>query len=346
MEKEIVFWGSEPPPIGGMTIHLKRLSVFLRNKEWTVFQYNFSDIKKEEDYIINVNYVWLWYLKLWLFPSPSIHYVITTTSYVRFLASLLTLRGKKIIIRVGGRSLQDGLNSNLLEKYLNILSLKLCSSFIGVSSEICKIASKYADKSKINHIPGFIPPCGEIIPPHEVVDFFNDSNLKIVITGQVVLEYEEDIYGLYHALDSLKILKDRSVLFKCCIVSYTISGNNDYKISKYRELIETKGLQDEVLLFHNTAELWPILKISDVFIRTTITDGDANSIREAFFLNKIVIASNCVARPLSCILYKNLNSEDLADKIQEWRKANIYQEVDIISNGSKILKLLNNLYVV
>jgi len=342
--KEIAFWGTEPPPLGGMTVHIKRLSNYLIKYNWQVIQYNFKKEKRNKSYIVNVKNLWLWYMKLWFCKSPRVHYVITTTTYVRFLAALLSLRGKKIVLRVGGRSLENGINSNIFEKYLTIISLKLCSRFIGVNKDICELAEIYTFKKYIYHIPGFIPPIMELEAPNEIQKFFNDKNsLKLVITGQIVNEDEEDIYGLFHALETLKALTVEGFDFKCCIVSYTISGDNSLKIRNYKNKINLNALNDNVLLYHSIDELWPILKISDIFIRSSITDGDANSIREALHLDKIVIASNCVQRPEECLLYKTLDSVDLKYKIINHKQMNENSNHKKLNNQESILNLLNEL---
>lgn len=346
--KEIAFWGSEPPPIGGMNVHIKRLSEFLKENDWQVFQYNFKkDIKRGEPYILNVRHLWIWYLKLWLTKSPKIHYVISTTGYVRFLASLLTIIGKKVVIRVGGRSLENDIQRGGVKKYLNIWSLKLCTSFIGVNEKICSLAMKYTTKEKIHHITGFIPPSGSSELPPIVSCFYNTDDLKIAVTGQIVNEGSEDIYGLYHVLDSLTIIQGMGVKFRCCIVSYTIAGDNTEAIKYFENKIEKLGLKNEVLLFHNEKELWPILKECDLFIRSSITDGDANSIRESLFFNKVVIASNCVDRPGSCILYETQDSSDLAKKIKSVLNCTVSNKIDEgenkLNNEYLILHMLNGI---
>ena len=92
--------------------------------------------------------MYLWYLSLWVCSSPQIHYVITTRPHIRFLASLITLIGKKVILREGGRDLERISQKNYFYKVLNILSLKLCTSFIGVNKEICSFANYFISKEK------------------------------------------------------------------------------------------------------------------------------------------------------------------------------------------------------
>ena len=247
-------------------------------------------------------------------------------------------------MRVGGRSLENSLNGNILERTLAIISLKLCTGFIGVNTDICKLAEKHTSKVKINNISGFIPPNQETSTPIEITNFFSEKDyLKLVITGQVVEENEEDIYGLHHAINSLLLLKKEGCKFKCCIVSYTISGDNISQVQRFRKKINTLGLKENVILYHNTDELWPILKVSDIFLRTSITDGDANSIREALFFKKIVIASDCVQRPKDCIIYKTLDSHDLIHKIKNHTELTQMSNEDPLNNQDCILMLLNKI---
>jgi glycosyltransferase involved in cell wall biosynthesis len=45
-------------------------------------------------------------------------------------------------------------------------------------------------------------------------------------------------------------------------------------------------------------------KLSDIFLRPTRSDGDANSIREALYLGVPVIASDCVERPDQVLTFR------------------------------------------
>jgi hypothetical protein len=342
--KTISFWGAEAPPYGGMTIHIQRLTQYLQIKGWDIIQYNFNKEKRNKKYIVNVSNLLFWYLGLWFKQSPKIHYVISTRAKIRFLASLLTFRGKKVIIRVGGESFKNEINVGGLSRLMNIWSLKYCSSFIGVNDEICQFVEKYSRQNKINHIPGFIPP--QLINqniPNIITDFFKTNILKIVVTGQIFGIKEKDIYGLFHFIDSLHILKKENFKFKSIIVLYGSSMPNfNVNLQRLESYISKLMLNNEVLIYVNNDELWPIINLSDVFIRPSITDGDANSIREALFLGKSVIASDCVNRPNQCVLYNSLNSIDLAFKIYNLKLNPLIFNIEE-GNERKIENLLDKL---
>ncbi len=305
--KNIAFWGVSPPPIGGMTVHIGRLSRFLMNNNWAVCMYNFYLPLRDEKHIVNVESQWVWYLKLLLGKSPSIHYVISTKGHIRFLAAILgLLRGKKVILRVGGQSLEDALNSGGISKWLNILALKLCACFIGVNDQICKLASQYASSSKINCIPGFIPPQTEPSePPKEVSDFWGNAEVKMVVTGRIASPPELDIYGLWDVLKVMELIKKhhKNLSVRCCVVTYEATGLASEECRRYQKNIIQKDLQEEVLLYSSKDELWPIIDAADIFLRPSYSDGDSNAIREALYLKKTVVASDCVKRPAGCVTY-------------------------------------------
>jgi hypothetical protein len=342
----IAFWGSPPPPIGGMTVHIQRFSSLLISEGVKVIMYNFSKEKSVIDNVKNVNSILMWYLSLIFLKSPKIHYVITTNSKVRFLATMLSIiRLKKVIIRVGGHSLKNSINRGGLDKYLNIVALKLCFGFIGVNKEICDIAVQYTSKNKVNHIPGFLPPVNIETPPQipiEIDEFFNSVDVKIVVTGQIVFKEEDDLYGLWDVLDFIEELKESNKKVRCCIVSYSYLHDNFEERKQFNEEIVNRKLNENVFVYHNLGELWPIINTADVFIRPSYTDGDANSIREALFLNKIVIASNSVERPSKCILYETGNTKDLVEKVKTVLSQNYVRdsECDDLGNYNKLKKLI------
>lgn len=348
IDKSIAFWGTPPPPIGGMTVHIQRFSKRLEGEGWKVQYYDFKNSGRKESNITGVKSVYLWYLSLLFMKSPDIHYTVTTSSLVRFLAVLFgIIRNKKIIIRVGGHSMKNSIARGGMERRFNLFSLKYCSGFIGVNKEICEIASQYTKKEKVNQIPGFIPPVksnSEPAIPKAITDFYGVSGTKIIITGQIVSRQGDDVYGLWDVIDFIEGVKKVEEKVKCCIVSYNYLNDNSAEREEYIDEIKKRGLSDNIFVYHNENELWPIINYADVFIRTSYTDGDSNAIREALYLEKKVIAANCVERPEGCILY---DSGDVSDLISKYISSKSIEKYtvgpDHLSNYVKLKGLLNNL---
>ena len=340
--KTIYFWGTPPPPIGGMTVHLERLSFHLSNKNWKINFFNFSKFNHNNSNVININNLLYWYLSLFFLKTHSIHYVITTRPFIRFLASLLVLSGQKVIIREGGRELEKSSKSNIIFKIFNIISLKLCSVFIGVNKDICDFAVKYKSSKKVFHVNGFIqPPDLNTQPPDEIISFFGKSKLRFITSGQIVSSKMEDIYGLWNMIDFVKSILNKNIDIKLCVVSYNFGDDNSRFRIEYQKSIIEKGISNNIYLFHSNIQLWPLLKYSNYFI----TDGDSNAVREALALNNTVFCSDCVERPKQSILYKTDDNNDLIDKvlINLNNKNKINKSYDFFKNEDKIENILNNL---
>ena len=110
-------------------------------------------------------------------------------------------------------------------------------------------------------------------------------------------------------------------------------GDNTNERNKFEESIKNCDLDDHLKIYHNKEELWPILKESNVFIRTSITDGDANSLREADYFNNVVIASDCISRPEFCNLYRTNDVNDLFHKIKNLKNlANLTKKESSLDN--------------
>jgi glycosyltransferase involved in cell wall biosynthesis len=54
---------------------------------------------------------------------------------------------------------------------------------------------------------------------------------------------------------------------------------------------------------------------ADVFVRPSLVDGDALSVREALALGRTVVASDTDARPEGVILFRRGDANDLAEKV-------------------------------
>lgn len=319
--KDLACWGHPPPPYGGMTVHIARLIPKLEEANITYQMYNFSGYNNDEDVIhYRGSAVIFWFLKLFLGYTEKIHYILTTRSNVRFIAVLAgIIRKKKIIIRIGGASLYKGLkNGKILDRFFNRFALRYASTVIGVNQNICDLAIQagaHADNVKL--IPGFIPPKNnEFSIPESVKQFYSTKSPKLLATGILTLDPDKDIYGL---LNIVKMIKD--LLHYYPFVGLVIFAQNGSKekdkqlFQSFREYLTELGVQDSVFLYGEAVELWPSMSICDLFLRPSLSDGDANSIREALYLGIPVIASDCVERPESVITYKTGQIDLLTEKL-------------------------------
>lgn len=311
--KDVAIWGSIPPPLGGMTVHVSRLTDYLRKHNVNVRLYDFSGIPKNYDGIVAVNYPLFWYFGLLFGKSHfSTHYVITTRPLIRLLAVIYGIvRKKKIIIRVGGNSLQNDLEKGGISKLISRFVLKHCTVFIGVNSDITNLA-KLNGARNAHTIAGFIAPDTSNV---RNIGYTKNSTLQIVASGQIFAKSQYDIYGLYHMLRGIQILKQQTDI-NVQVHLFIYNCQSDEVLQEFKNEIKDLGLDEVILLTINSDKLLDSLATCHLYLRPSLTDGDCNTLREAMYFNKYVLASNSVIRPDSVHLYQNNDDENLAKELE------------------------------
>ena len=84
-----------------------------------------------------------------------------------------------------------------------------------------------------------------------------------------------------------------------------------------------------------------VIASSDIFVRTTLSDGDAISVREALALGTPVVASDVVARPPGTLCFKTGDASDLVSKIDSLLSGESPQSyADSEPGGSGLHRLL------
>jgi glycosyltransferase involved in cell wall biosynthesis len=318
----IAIWGHGPPPYGGMTVHISRLIPKLRDARISYQLYNFSSKYKGDESVINYSGLFLifWFLRLYFWKTPHVHYVLTVRSSIRFLATLAgVIRKKKVIIRIGGASIYKGLYKGaLIDHFFTQFAVKHAAAIIGVNKDICQLAiSLGANPKYVRHIPGFIPPStdGASIPEY-VRKFYLDKAPKLLITGRIADYNQKDIYGIRNMLDVMEPLLKDFPEAGLLIVAQNNDIKDRYSIERLRKEIKNRAFDSRIMIYHGNVELWPIMTICDIFLRPSISDGDANSIREALFLGIPVVASDSVERPEPVVTFKTGDSVSLYRKIK------------------------------
>jgi glycosyltransferase involved in cell wall biosynthesis len=124
-------------------------------------------------------------------------------------------------------------------------------------------------------------------------------------------------------------------------------GDHQY-FSKMKEMLRDKDIEDNFLFVTQPCPYYPILRKSDVFVRPTNIDGDANSLREALYFKVPSVASDAAARPEGTILFKNRDANDLTQKVKDiLDNCKVYKEkletLKLEDNSEKLLKIFHKL---
>ena len=120
-------------------------------------------------------------------------------------------------------------------------------------------------------------------------------------------------YGFDVLLAALERLKPGHPGLGCLVMG---SGEDE---ERARRAVRERGMREWVLLTGDLPhELCrTLIARSDVFVRPTLADGDALSVREALALGVPVVASDAGHRPPGTVLFARGDAEDLAARIEE-----------------------------
>lgn len=265
--------GPVPPPLGGISIYLKRLNQ------------NFGDLIYD-DFKFNLISFLLYIIR----NSHRYNYVYhTPNNRRRILLGILSKLGiVHFDLYVHGNSLNK--NFNYLEKLLLKNSLKKAKSIYVVGGHIKSHLEKYVENvEKIIEKPAFIPP--NISEEHEVrkylpreLDSFMSSHSKnILINGSsFVISKNTDLYGFDLAIRLIsKIFQLRQI--KVGLIIAVADSSNEAFYTVLRQLAISLNVNSQIFWITNQKEIWPIFKDIDAFIRPTNEDGYGISIDEAIY---------------------------------------------------------------
>jgi glycogen synthase len=119
-------------------------------------------------------------------------------------------------------------------------------------------------------------------------------------------------YGFDVLVDALSILRRRHPAAACLVL-----GSGEQQAAA-EDLLRKKHLQHAIILAGNMDhdQALGLISQADVFVRPTLTDGDAISVREALALGVPVAASNVGTRPEGVVLFEAGNAAALAGAVE------------------------------
>ncbi|GGJ92776.1 glycosyltransferase family 4 protein [Calditerricola satsumensis] len=328
MKNKVALIGVYPPPIGGISIHIKRLCNELdrRGIPYTVYDNTLG--QKDRPYVYT-GPIEKWVLKYWFTATESVIHCHFSRWLVLFFLSLLKLRGKRVLFTFHSyRGETEALP--WWKKAIIRMTGWLGDRFICVSEEVAeKIAKIGIPRHKILVISPFIPPNdgphqSPSLPP-SVQTFLRDGSPLVVANGCVGNFFKgEDLYGADLCVELAHRLKKEfpHIRFVYCITSVV----DAHYLEELKKRVESYGLTNHFLFVQEQMELYPLLQRADLFVRPTLSDGDALSIREALMFGTPVLASDAVERPEHVVVFQNRNLEDFEEKartiLREGRKIN------------------------
>lgn len=309
MRKKILFIGPYTA-IGGVSMHIKRLSALLKGD----FDFQFIDespITDKSSSVFNLRSGnLLKYISL-IYKSDIVH-IHTSIWWLRgFHVLTAFLLRKKIIVSFHALlELKNSKNLGLIKAYTS-----LADKIIVVNSEMQEILN--IKKAVVKE--AFIPPDLDSEPeiPVELQNILDKNSDKKIIVGNAFrldLHNDEDLYGLDLMVEVAQQIKTENKLYK---IIFVVASQDDKfgLLQKNQSVVEHENLSEQITIFNHPISFVKLVEKSDLVVRATNTDGDALTIREALYLGIPVISSDVVQRPESTILFENRNSKDLFHQI-------------------------------
>lgn len=298
--------GTLPPPLGGISVYLYRLSkiskddFFIDYNKMGKFKFNFWIIKQ-------------------IFVRDRNEFVIhSNNTKIRLIFYFLSLTSNHFYsLVIHANTLFDDYNNlNIIYKLLIKKMLSKAKSVRVVNVEMkAKLIKMDLRINNIRVDPAFIPP-----PEEDELKINSSYNKKfldfienrkpLIISNAYALEFykKRDLYGFDICIEVTNKLKS---IFPQIGYIFALANENINKsyLDKMKKRILDLKIKENFFLLTGQKEIWPLFKKVDLMIRPTVTDGDSVSIREALFFNVPVIASDVVLRPKKCLLfhYSNLN---------------------------------------
>lgn len=275
---KILILGVQPPPIGGVTIHVKRLCEHLRA---TDLKWHFIDIKKgsKKEILISVFSHGIVHLHS---SNPVIRLIFTMFCYLNFKKSIVTFHGN--LGRYGR-----------IKNFMDIVTVRYASVPVVLNDDSYGIALKYNKRTRV--ISAFIPEMQPVELVQGVRDSINALRKRckhIYCTNAYNVSFDKNDNEIYQ-ISALVVLFNKYPQYGLIISDP--SGN-------YEKYLKNKNIQlhQNILLLPFEHDFNAVIRSSDCMIRFTTTDGDSLSVKEALWHGKSVIATDVVSRPEGVIL--------------------------------------------
>ena len=347
-KNKIAIVGPYPRPYGGISIHVQRVLAQLEQNNLPYDFYNVSKKSLKVNNCVQFNNLISrisGLIKIAIKKYKLIHYH-SPNIYGRLLFCCYGIFGKQVYIHVHGSSLNDSMSNPFQRKLVTFFFRYI--HIIADNKDIYELAKKLNPK-KVFLIDAFLPPVVNL--KHSEIKnykkYADKKGLLISMAGWFSEYKEKDLYGFDITCRAINLLKDK---INVCVLISVNGIQSELIYQKFVKLLREMQLDKNIILITDDLEdLWPLLINTDIFIRPTVSDGSALSIKEALWLDVPVLASNCVVREKQCNLFECGSENDLYQKLLQFYKVkqkprNILQRIEAAKSKIFKSKLFTNIY--
>lgn len=294
MKKKILLIGPMPPPFGGVSSHVERLSAKINSTndlEAAVFDPGKMKFYDPTGAGRNL------FQAIRFFASTAIVHLHISHRLKIFIAKISNLVGKKVVYTQ--HNVRDQNSSSVVKLH----------SIADAAIQVYSSPSNFLDH-KTHIIPAFIPASSVSIIGSDIGKELSDyKNVIVAIAthpkNKTVQIDGKDIYGFDLMLDAYSKISRKGMIL--VLIDSNGSSREDYQSEIQK--INTAG--QPVKYISSTTDFNALLQLCSVYVRPTRSDGDSIAIREALAAGVKVLASDCVIRPEGVALFNNNDPRSL-----------------------------------
>jgi glycogen synthase len=309
----IVLAGFYPPPAGGESIHLRALSLRLRDAGMLKRIVNLRRAAPQSpDYINGAGPVRTFAVLMRLLSGQTLLHLHTnghswkSWTMVACAASALRIRGVPGVLTLhSGMSPGFLADINAVGKRAVRRTLASFAQIVCVNEEIRRALARLGVSShRITVVPAFLgAKSGTLDDEHERT-LAGRRPLVSVVAGA------GPEYGLPMLIEALPRLRFHHPGIGCMILGHD-GSEGPLDLVRRLDLSETVRFLGQ--LPHD--QCLALIARSDLLVRPSLADGDALSVREALSMGVPVVASNVGSRPPTATLFRTSDTTDLVEKV-------------------------------
>lgn len=314
---------SLPPPFGGVTIHVDRLTRILAEAGIPYRLYDMQKRSIPQRHVVPGGKSPLWILKFLLtFPEAALHLHVARPSVLVPTFMLLAPRKRRLVVSFHrDRAMLWYRGAGPMRRAVYRWVMRRAAHSFSANPEITNWLSAIGvAPQRVSTVAPFIPPTrAEQDPaalPQAIRDFLAAHSPVVGTHGwfgyfrQGVHVYSFDM--ILRLIQSVRRRYPRAGFYTF------ISGV--YDEGHRREVLRARnqaGLDDHWMILQGLDSSVALYARSDLFVRPTTTDGDSVSVRECLYLGVPVVASDSVPRPSGCVLFTSRDQAAMEEAVED-----------------------------
>lgn len=341
MTARLAIVGSYPPPYGGVAVHVQRLCALLDRRGVDYVVYNATSDAGDGRRVHGVfSKRRTWLIKYLLFGKEPVIYMMSGRLSAWVMSAMAAAwRGKRVLLRLRNASLPDWVKESKWKRFWCRYALRRMSAIVCVSQTLADSAIALGvDARRVHHSPGFLPPAhpanrADVNPA--VWTFIERHGPIVSANGKVDWYQGADLYALDHLVELAGRLQPDYPNLGLVICFWDHYPKDEEYLDKLRRRAAELGVSDNVFFNTRSGQFVPVIHASDVFVRPTNTDGDANSVREALYLGVPAVASDAVTRPDGAIVFRTRDIDDFEAQVRQALRTTRHQQANAPHAGEE-----------